>query len=451
MRAFTPLMAMLALASCAPAYAATVPLSSLPARGTPVGTDIFPILPAGSSQLQSVLFSGIESTIQSAIVSSGQVVTQVTAGAGLSGGTITGSGTISLNAPVPVDLGGVGVETLTAHGVVIGEGAAAVDVTSPGTSGQCLISGGASADPGWGVCSTATGSVTSVVAGTGLTGGTITSSGAIALAIPVSVADGGTGASALTAHGVLVGEGAGAVTPTAVGAAGQVLTSNGSGNDPTWQGLPSNPYNPGLPQTSAWSAFNSSLMTVAEASVTPGGYTQAITLSSTFTSGSNLMGLYRAAPSTPYRIVIYVAANFAQSVNGAGVGYYDPSSGKLEVIGIFGCQTSGCLLGPLWLTWTNFTTPVSSTYAGQKLLSGYWVAIADNGTTVSFEQSSDSVNWTVVATDTHTGGFMPNYNNAMIFISPSSDPNGASAGLTFTGTFFTYDENGLSRTLSSVY
>ena len=39
----------------------------------------------------------------------------------------------------------------------------------------------------------------------------------------VAVADGGTGASTLTDHGVLLGSGTGAVTPTAVGATGEYL------------------------------------------------------------------------------------------------------------------------------------------------------------------------------------------------------------------------------------
>jgi hypothetical protein len=47
------------------------------------------------------------------------------------------------------------------------------------------------------VATGAVGTVTSVVAGTGLTGGTITSTGTIALSTPVSVANGGTGISSL--------------------------------------------------------------------------------------------------------------------------------------------------------------------------------------------------------------------------------------------------------------
>ena len=52
------------------------------------------------------------------------------------------------------------------------------------------------------------------------------------------VATGGTGDTTLTIHGVLVGNGTGAVNVTAAGTAGQVLTSNGASLDPTWQTLP---------------------------------------------------------------------------------------------------------------------------------------------------------------------------------------------------------------------
>ena len=48
---------------------------------------------------------------------------------------------------VPVTDGGLGVSTLAAHGVVIGNGTSAVNVTSAGTANQVLTSNGASADP----------------------------------------------------------------------------------------------------------------------------------------------------------------------------------------------------------------------------------------------------------------------------------------------------------------
>ena len=49
------------------------------------------------------------------------------------------------------------------------------------------------------------------------------------------VANGGTGATSLNDHYVLVGSGTGAVTPITPGSSGYVLTSNGTGSDPTFQ------------------------------------------------------------------------------------------------------------------------------------------------------------------------------------------------------------------------
>lgn len=46
--------------------------------------------------------------------------------------------------------GGSGTTTITAHGVLLGEGTSAVNATSAGTSGQPLLSGGSSADSNWG-------------------------------------------------------------------------------------------------------------------------------------------------------------------------------------------------------------------------------------------------------------------------------------------------------------
>lgn len=51
----------------------------------------------------------------------------------------------------------------------------------------------------------------------------------------VTVAQGGTGAATFTDGGVLIGNGTGAVQVTSAGTAGQVLTSNGAGVDPTFQ------------------------------------------------------------------------------------------------------------------------------------------------------------------------------------------------------------------------
>lgn len=68
----------------------------------------------------------------------------------LTGCTMSGaiSGTsLTLSTPLGVAQGGVGVATLSAHGVIVGNGTSAVSVTGAGNSGQVLTSNGASADP----------------------------------------------------------------------------------------------------------------------------------------------------------------------------------------------------------------------------------------------------------------------------------------------------------------
>jgi len=93
-------------------------------------------------------------------------------------------------------------QTVTLSGDVTGAGATTiaatvarlqgqpVSATAP-TSNQVLQWSGTQ----WTPTTIATGGVTSITAGTGLTGGTITTTGTIALSSPVSVANGGTGAS----------------------------------------------------------------------------------------------------------------------------------------------------------------------------------------------------------------------------------------------------------------
>lgn len=59
--------------------------------------------------------------------------------------------------------------------------------TAYGTSGQVLTSGGAGASPTWTTITPGTGTVTSITAGTGLSGGTITTSGTISINTAVTV------------------------------------------------------------------------------------------------------------------------------------------------------------------------------------------------------------------------------------------------------------------------
>src|SRR5438105_304650 len=84
------------------------------------------------------------------------------------------------------------------------------------------------------------GTVTSISAGTGitLTPNPITTTGTVALTVPVAIANGGTNAITFaTTDGTVYYDGTRLVT-TATGSAGQVLTSNGVGLAPTYQTSP---------------------------------------------------------------------------------------------------------------------------------------------------------------------------------------------------------------------
>lgn len=107
------------------------------------------------------------------------------------------------SAPLLVANGGTGAQTFTAHGVLIGEGTSAISVTAVGTTGIPLV-GVTGADP---------------VFGTAVVGG------------------GGTGATTLTNHGLLIGQGTSPIVATAAGTSSQVLTSGGGSADPGYVNL----------------------------------------------------------------------------------------------------------------------------------------------------------------------------------------------------------------------
>jgi hypothetical protein len=148
-----------------------------------------------------------------------------------SGSPITTSGTLTLAGTLVVANGGTGATTLAANNVLLGNGTSALQVVAPGTSGNVLTSDGTT----WASTTPTAGGVTSVAASGGTTGMTfsgspITTSGTLTLAGTLIVANGGTGATTLTANNVLLGNGTSALQVVAPGTSGNVLTSNGT----TW-------------------------------------------------------------------------------------------------------------------------------------------------------------------------------------------------------------------------
>jgi hypothetical protein len=116
--------------------------------------------------------------------------------------------------------------TLVASGQAVSSGtlnvtgAFQLDGTAGG-SGQVLLSAGGSNTPTWSTLGTMAAQNSTTVA---ITGGTITG------ITDLAVADGGTGASTLSANAVLLGNGTSALQTVAPSTSGNVLTSNGT----TW-------------------------------------------------------------------------------------------------------------------------------------------------------------------------------------------------------------------------
>jgi hypothetical protein len=116
--------------------------------------------------------------------SGGGTVTSVdgsggTTGLTLTGGAITASGTLTLGGTLIPANGGTGQTAYTVGDILYASSTTALSKLGIGSAGQVLkIAGGV---PTWAADANAGGTVTSIVAGTGLTGGTITATGTIAV------------------------------------------------------------------------------------------------------------------------------------------------------------------------------------------------------------------------------------------------------------------------------
>lgn len=136
--------------------------------------------------------------------------------------------------------------TLVSSGTVDITGAFRLDGTA-GASGQALVSAGGANTPTWSTLGTMASQSASAVA---ITGGTITG------ITDLTVADGGTGASSITANSVILGNGTSALSGNLVApsTSGNVLTSNGT----TWtSAAPATPFSWNVSNVSSSSSITS--------------------------------------------------------------------------------------------------------------------------------------------------------------------------------------------------
>jgi hypothetical protein len=190
-----------------------------------------------------------------------------------------------LTTALSVSQGGIGLSALTSNEILFANSTSSVSQLSNGTSGLCLMSNGATFAPTFQTCTGAggvssvdsqSGSIT-IANSTGSTG-VITIANALAdgstkgiatfnatnfsasggvvntiqgisssstptfaglnLSTALTIANGGTGLTTLTADGILYASSTSAISQLGVGSSGQCLISNGAGFAPTWQACP---------------------------------------------------------------------------------------------------------------------------------------------------------------------------------------------------------------------
>ena len=193
-------------------------------------------------------------------------------------------------------------------------GAFQLDGTA-GASGQALVSAGGSNTPTWSTLGTMATQSASAVA---ITGGTITG------ITDLTVADGGTGASSITANSVILGNGTSALSGNLVapGTSGNVLSSNGT----TWTSASLNKLTPSTEQATtsgtsktfssipSWvkritiifnevsgnGASNLQVQVGAGSTTTTGYISTGINMSGTGGVGSSTSGFYMRADDSSY-------------------------------------------------------------------------------------------------------------------------------------------------------
>lgn len=91
-------------------------------------------------------------TLTNKSIAGSEINSGTVAGTFLAAINLASSGNGGVTGILPVTNGGQGNSTLTAHGVLFGEGTTAIASLATASTGLCLLSQGATSDPAWGAC-----------------------------------------------------------------------------------------------------------------------------------------------------------------------------------------------------------------------------------------------------------------------------------------------------------
>ena len=403
------------------------------------------ILTSQGAGLPPIFSPGAGSTITISTDAGGPTTSgSFTLTGGTTGLTTSATGTtISLTGDLVVGSGGTGRAALTNHSVLVGAGAAAVTQIAVGTTGQ-VLTGVTGADPVFAAPATS-GTVTSITAGTGitLTPSPITSTGSVALTVPVAIANGGTNATSMTTtDGVVYYDGTRLVTTT-VGTAGQFLTSNGAGVAPTFQtaggatititgdsggALTSGSFTFTGGTTGLTFAGAGTTETLTGTLVVANGGTGRATL----TNHGVLVG---AGTSAITQLAVGTTGQVLTGVTGADPVFASPAASSISITG----NSGGALTGAAF-TFTGGTTGLTFAGAGSTETLGGTLAIANGGTNATSMANTDGVVYydgtRLVTTAVGTATQVLTSNGAGV--APTFQP--ASGGTSFTWSVITANQ-----------
>lgn len=206
-----------------------------------------------------------------------------------------------------------------------------------------------------------------------------------------------------------------------------------------------------VPELSTWTQLNATGASFAEKTAV-GGLTKALQLTSVTGSGvsaPNFQGLYRAAPSPPYRLVcgFYPTGAYAQYPS-FQFGFYDGT--KLLTIAL-DQSTNGDGSRVTVVAANGVTTPGSEPFSSTNGPMSYrnspaMFAWESDGTTLKAQWTGDGVAFSTFWSQNISGGHLANQNNFCAVVN-TYDCNGKKA----IATMFEWDEDGLNRTLNNVY
>lgn len=209
----------------------------------------------------------------------------------------------------------------------------------------------------------------------------------------------------------------------------------------------------GVPEASTWTQVNFTGASISQGTIT-GSTTTALSITGGTLSGGaarKVQGLRRAAPATPYRVAVALMPRISRSGNASVMAAGWTNGTAFSVINFFnnGGTNTFCAIN-----YTN-TTSVSGTLIANTTLSvllppsgQLWCGFRDDGTNIFIEFSADSVNWYTLYTVAKASGFLgaTGYSNLFLGIDgvgTTGDPVVVTARC--------WDENGLNRTIASVF